>query len=105
VGFRQPGSWREALEARAAYPGAKLIWGGSDVIVELDFDRERPVICLRDRILETFADHYSPSVQNTSTAWARRCWIGRFGMKNEGEIFHASSGPYGLIEGTVQRQG
>jgi CO/xanthine dehydrogenase FAD-binding subunit len=42
VEFLQPGSWREALEARAAYPGAKPIWGGTDVMVELNFDRERP---------------------------------------------------------------
>jgi urate oxidase len=25
--------------------------------------------------------------------------------EDEGEIFHASAEPYGLIEGTVQRQG
>src|SRR5919107_6427559 len=42
VEFLQPDSWREALEARAAYPGAKPIWGGTDVMVELNFDRERP---------------------------------------------------------------
>jgi hypothetical protein len=54
VGLLQPGSWREALKARAAPPGAKLIWGGTDVMVELNFDRERPLICSRDRILETF---------------------------------------------------
>ncbi len=73
VKFLQPNSWQEALEARAAHPGARPVWGGTDVMVELNFDRDRPLICLRDRILETFADHYSPSVQNTSTAWARRC--------------------------------
>lgn len=40
--FLQPESWREALEARAAHPGAKPIWGGTDVMVDLNFDRERP---------------------------------------------------------------
>ena len=40
--FLQPDSWQEALEARAAHPGAKPIWGGTDVMVDLNFDRERP---------------------------------------------------------------
>ena len=82
---------------------------------------------VRDRILETFTDHYSPSVQNTLYRMGEAVLekypeiqkihfslpnrhhipydLGRFGMKNEGEIFHASAEPYGLIEGTVQRQG
>jgi CO/xanthine dehydrogenase FAD-binding subunit len=42
VEFLQPDSWQEALEARAAHPGAKPIWGGTDVMVDLNFDRERP---------------------------------------------------------------
>ena len=29
----------------------------------------------------------------------------RFGVENENEIFHATSEPYGLIEGTVERAG
>jgi urate oxidase len=29
--------------------------------------------------------------------------LGRFGLDNENEIFHASAEPYGLIEGTVER--
>jgi CO/xanthine dehydrogenase FAD-binding subunit len=42
VEFLQPESWREALEARAAHPRTKPIWGGTDVMVDLNFDRERP---------------------------------------------------------------
>jgi CO/xanthine dehydrogenase FAD-binding subunit len=42
VEYLQPGSWQEALEARATHPGARPIWGGTDVMVELNFDRERP---------------------------------------------------------------
>src|SRR5688500_3199727 len=38
----QPPTWREALEARAAHPDALPIWGGTDVMVELNFARERP---------------------------------------------------------------
>ena len=29
--------------------------------------------------------------------------LGRFGLANENEIFEATSEPYGLIEGTVER--
>ena len=40
--FLQPEDWREALEARAAHPGALPLWGGTDVMVELNFDKARP---------------------------------------------------------------
>ena len=40
--FLQPESWDEALELRAAHPGALPLWGGTDVMVDLNFGRERP---------------------------------------------------------------
>jgi CO/xanthine dehydrogenase FAD-binding subunit len=40
--FLQPAGWREALEAKAAHPEAVPIFGGTDVMVDLNFDRERP---------------------------------------------------------------
>jgi CO/xanthine dehydrogenase FAD-binding subunit len=40
--FLQPTSWADALEAKAAYPGAVPIAGGTDVMVELNFDKRRP---------------------------------------------------------------
>ena len=40
--FLQPSKWREALEARAAHPDALPIWGGTDVMVEMNFARKRP---------------------------------------------------------------
>ena len=40
--FHSPGSWREALEVKAAQPEAVPIFGGTDVMVDLNFDRERP---------------------------------------------------------------
>ncbi len=40
--FLQPSDWRGALEARAAHPGARAIWGGTDVMAELNFARSRP---------------------------------------------------------------
>ena len=80
MGFLQPGSWREALEARAAPPGAKLITfygAGPTLRSSSTSTASGPLIRLRDRILETFTDHYSPSVQNTSTH-------GRGGAESEG---------------------
>lgn len=40
--FLQPSSWREALEAKAAHPDAVPISGGTDLMVEINFDRGRP---------------------------------------------------------------
>lgn len=82
---------------------------------------------VRRRILESFTDHYSPSVQNTLYRMGKAVLevfpevekihlslpnkhhlpydLGRFGMENDNEIFHATKEPYGLIEGTVKRTG
>jgi CO/xanthine dehydrogenase FAD-binding subunit len=38
----QPSGLREALEAKAAHPDAVPLWGGTDVMVELNFARRRP---------------------------------------------------------------
>jgi CO/xanthine dehydrogenase FAD-binding subunit len=38
----QPDTWSEALELKAAHPEAKPIAGGTDLMVELNFDRIRP---------------------------------------------------------------
>ena len=81
---------------------------------------------VKDRILTTFTDHYSPSVQNTlyltgeavlqqfseiekiHFSFPNRHHIlydlERFGIENDKEIFHADAEPYGLIEGWVERQ-
>jgi len=91
----------------------------------LDFDRLWSGV--RDRILTTFTDHYSPSVQNTLYRIGKAVLEGfpevekvrlsfpnkhhllydleRFGIENNNEIFHATTEPYGLIEGTVERAG
>ena len=92
---------------------------------DLDFDRLWDGV--RERILATFTDHYSPSVQNTLYRIGKAVLeefpeiekihlsfpnkhhllydLERFGMENAGEVFHATSEPYGLIEGTVERAG
>jgi urate oxidase len=89
----------------------------------LDFDAVYDGV--RDTILATFDDHYSPSVQLTLYRMGEAVLaahpdvqrisfslpnthhllydLGRFGMENRNEIFHATSEPYGLIEGTVER--
>ncbi|MDQ7909271.1 FAD binding domain-containing protein [Phytohabitans sp. ZYX-F-186] len=40
--FLRPSTWEEALAAKAAHPEAVPIAGGTDVMVELNFDRRRP---------------------------------------------------------------
>jgi CO/xanthine dehydrogenase FAD-binding subunit len=42
VEFVTPTSWAGALAARAELPGAVAVAGGTDVMVELNFDRSRP---------------------------------------------------------------
>ena len=81
---------------------------------------------VREQILVTFTDHYSPSVQNTLYRMGEAVLerfseiekihlslpnrhhllydLQRFGMENEGEVFHADPEPYGLIEGSVERR-
>jgi CO/xanthine dehydrogenase FAD-binding subunit len=40
--FLQPATWAEALAMKAAHPEALPIAGGTDVMVEINFDRRRP---------------------------------------------------------------
>ena len=44
--FLSPRTWHDALAARAEHPGAVPIAGGTDVMVELNFDRHRPDVLL-----------------------------------------------------------
>jgi urate oxidase len=82
---------------------------------------------VRDRLLEAFGDHYSPSVQFTlhrmgtsvleSEPAIERIHLSLpnrhhllfdlapFGLANENEIFTPTVEPYGLIEGTIERGG
>lgn len=81
---------------------------------------------VRARILETFTDHYSPSVQNTLYRMGRAVLeafpsvrrisfalpnkhhlpfnLAPFGLENPNEIFQVTSDPYGFIQGTVERR-
>jgi CO/xanthine dehydrogenase FAD-binding subunit len=42
VEFLQPSTWDDALAAKAEHPDAVPIAGGTDVMVEMNFDRRRP---------------------------------------------------------------
>jgi len=44
--FLQPASWAEALAMKAAHPDALPIAGGTDVMVEINFDRQRPAFIM-----------------------------------------------------------
>jgi CO/xanthine dehydrogenase FAD-binding subunit len=46
VEFLQPTSWDEALAAKAEHPDSVPVAGGTDVMVELNFDRRRPAALL-----------------------------------------------------------
>jgi urate oxidase len=78
------------------------------------------------RLLESFADHYSPSVQHTLYRMGRAVLerfpavrrvrlampnkhhllfnLAPFGHENRNDIFHVTAEPYGLIEGVVERR-
>lgn len=80
---------------------------------------------VRDRLLEAFGDHYSPSVQFTLHRMGEAVLesepaierihlslpnrhhllfdLAPFGLPNENEIFTPTLEPYGLIEGTIER--
>ncbi|MFF7155029.1 FAD binding domain-containing protein [Streptomyces sp. NPDC008139] len=44
--FLRPASWEEALAAKAEHPSAVPIAGGTDVMVEINFDHRRPEFLL-----------------------------------------------------------
>lgn len=90
-----------------------------------DFGRLWPEV--KAQLLTSFTDHYSPSMQNTLYRMGGAVLeafpeiqkiylsfpnkhhipfnLSPFGMENNKEIFVATSEPYGLIEGTVERVG
>jgi urate oxidase len=80
---------------------------------------------VRDTLLESFTDHHSPSVQFTLYRMGEAVVerhpeverihlslpnrhhlafdVSRFGVEDRGEVFHATTEPFGLIEATVER--
>jgi urate oxidase len=81
---------------------------------------------VRETLLEAFGDHYSPSVQFTLNRMGEAALehhpsllrihlslpnrhhllydLSRFGVDNPNTVFHATTEPYGLIEGTIERR-
>ena len=79
----------------------------------------------RDTLLRAFTDHFSPSVQFTLHRMGTAALeadpalerihltlpnrhhlpydVSRFGIDDRGEVFHATSEPFGVIEATVER--
>jgi CO/xanthine dehydrogenase FAD-binding subunit len=53
----QPSTWDEALEAKAAHPEALPLWGGTDVMVDMNFGRARPEAILDLTRVEDLKDH------------------------------------------------
>jgi urate oxidase len=80
---------------------------------------------VRDVLLTTFTDHYSPSVQHTLYRMGRAVLdavpavlritlelpnrhhllvdLEPFGLRNDNVVFHVTSEPYGLMRGTLER--
>ena len=54
--FLRPGSWAEALAAKAEQPAAAPLAGGTDLMVEINFDRRRPEALLDLNPIAELAD-------------------------------------------------
>ncbi|HEX7300190.1 MAG TPA: urate oxidase [Solirubrobacteraceae bacterium] len=89
-------------------------------------DLEATWAAVRDTLLDAFGDHYSPSVQFTLNRMGEAVLerhpsvqrihlslpnrhhllydLTRFGLDNPNAVFHATTEPYGLIEGTIERE-
>jgi urate oxidase len=103
-----------AVDARWRHGGTETAWGKSYQEC-------------RRHLVEAFAGTHSRSLQQTLYAMGHRMLVNRpeiaevrlalpnrhhflvdlspFGLDNPGEVFHAADRPYGLIEGTVTREG
>jgi urate oxidase len=101
----------------------KHSWSGE----ETQPNWERSYTHVRRHLLEAFAETYSYSLQQTLYAMGTRVLNNRaevdevrlelpnkhhflvdlepFGLKNNNEVYFAADRPYGLIEGTVHREG
>ncbi|MEY9846801.1 CO/xanthine dehydrogenase FAD-binding subunit [Streptacidiphilus sp. BW17] len=84
--FLRPATWDEALAAKAENPSALPISGGTDVMVELNFDRHRPAALLDlNRISEL-------------TEWESGTFEGPDGQAVEGEVIRLGAAvPYARI--------
>ncbi len=65
--FLRPASWEEALAAKAEHPTAVPIAGGTDVMVEINFDHRRPEYLLDLNRIELLRDW---EVGERTSGWA-----------------------------------
>ena len=101
-------------------------WGYGAAAARRGFDFDAAHARALERLLTTFAEHVSPSVQTSiwimasamldadpAIDWVRMVlpnlhhWtvdLGPFGLENRGEVFVATSEPHGLIDATVRRR-
>jgi CO/xanthine dehydrogenase FAD-binding subunit len=61
--FLRPSSWPDAVAAKAAHPDAVPIAGGTDVMVEVNFDRRRPAALLDLTRIAELADWSTDGAQ------------------------------------------
>ncbi|HZM72196.1 MAG TPA: urate oxidase [Candidatus Polarisedimenticolia bacterium] len=103
-------------------------WGyGAAAANDAAFDFDRAFETVRSTLLDSFATHFSPSVQNSvwvmgsaileaapDVDWVHMAlpnlhhWLvdlGPFGLTNDRELYIATTEPHGLIEATVRRAG
>jgi urate oxidase len=105
---------------------ATIVAGRWDYAADAD-DLEGAWPGVRDTLLTAFTDHHSPSVQFTLAHMGEAVLaahreverihltlpnrhhlpfdVSRFGVEDRGEVFHATTEPYGLIEATIEREG
>jgi len=101
-------------------------WGYGDAATDDGFDFDGSHARAVERLLTTFAEHVSPSVQTSiwimagamldadpAIEWVRMVlpnlhhWtvdLSPFGLENRGEVFIPTTEPHGLIDATVRRQ-
>jgi urate oxidase len=114
-------------EDRLMATRATATWGyASDKVAEPGFDFDTAYDMALVRLLDVFAEHFSPSVQASiwvmgtamleavpSIDWVRMVlpnlhhWVvdlGPFGLDNPGQVFLATTEPHGTIDATVRRR-
>ncbi|HET9680615.1 MAG TPA: urate oxidase [Candidatus Limnocylindrales bacterium] len=127
VGFERD-AYTTLAEAEDRIMATKVTatWGYGAAATRRGFDFDAAHARALERLLTTFAEHVSPSVQTSiwimasamldadpAIDWVRMVlpnlhhWtvdLGPFGLENRGEVFVATSEPHGLIDATVRRR-
>src|SRR5919108_52602 len=110
----RPDSLQEALELKAAHPAARPIAGGTDLMVELDFDRTRPQEVLDlTRVAELTgsagptpiraaeAEAFVAGVLDDEGLWESRAPLSGAAVKEFGALVEAAARPIDDVRGTA----